>query len=60
MPSNASKEWSGTRADYARKQKLEMAIARIIRKHRKNDSKKIPIDRKQAEQKQIDRLIRTN
>ncbi len=35
MPSNASKEWSGTKADFKRKsEKLEKAIERIISKHR--------------------------
>lgn len=38
MPSNASKEWSGTKADFKRKSdKLEKAIERIISKHREID-----------------------
>jgi hypothetical protein len=38
LPSNASKEWSGTRADFKNKCiKLETAIERIIKRHRKID-----------------------
>jgi transposase len=38
MPSNASKEWSGTRADFARKaKKMERAIGYLVRRHRKAD-----------------------
>ena len=39
LPSNASKEWSGTRKDFKRKAvKLEKAIQRIVARHRKTDS----------------------
>lgn len=38
LPSNASKEWSGTKADFKKKAiKLERAIQYIIEKHRKMD-----------------------
>ena len=38
LPSNASKEWSGTKADFKRKaDKLERAIERIITKHKEID-----------------------
>ena len=38
LPSNASKEWSGTKADFKRKSdKLERAIERILKKHREID-----------------------
>ena len=38
LPSNASKEWSGTRADFERKAaKLETAIEHIINIHREHD-----------------------
>jgi len=38
LPSNASKEWSGTKADFKRKSdKLQRAIERIIHKHREMD-----------------------
>ncbi len=38
LPSNASKEWSGTKADFEKKkQKMERAIRRILKKHRELD-----------------------
>jgi transposase len=38
LPSNASKEWSGTRADFERKaDKLEQAINHMLDTHREND-----------------------
>ena len=38
LPSNASKEWSGTRADFEKKAaKMEHAVSRIIEKHRTRD-----------------------
>jgi len=41
MPSNASKEWSGTRADFARKaKKMEHAIGYLVRRHREADQAK--------------------
>ena len=40
LPSNASKEWSGTKADFRKKKlKMERAIRRILRKHREQDDK---------------------
>lgn len=40
LPSNASKEWSGTRADMEKKvRKLDVAIRRIVSKHRRTDEK---------------------
>ena len=42
LPSNASKEWSGTRADFARKAvKMEQAITRIVEGHRANDQAQV-------------------
>jgi len=39
LPSNASKEWSGTRADFERKAaKLERAISRMLDKQRRQDA----------------------
>jgi transposase len=39
LPSNASKEWSGTRADFSRKAaKMEQAITRMVEGHRANDN----------------------
>ncbi len=38
LPSNASKEWSGTKADFKKKcLKLENCIERIVKSHRKTD-----------------------
>lgn len=38
LPSNASKEWSGTKADFKKKtEKLETAIGRMLEKHRDLD-----------------------
>jgi transposase len=40
LPSNASKEWSGTRADLKKKvRKLDRAIRRIVSLHRRTDGK---------------------
>ena len=39
LPSNASKEWSGTKADFQKKAvKLEQAIERIVTRHRTTDT----------------------
>jgi len=41
LPSNASKEWSGTRADFKRKAaKMEKAIEDIVTRHHTNDKTK--------------------
>jgi len=38
LPSNASKEWSGTKADFEKKAaKMEKAISGILKRHREND-----------------------
>jgi len=38
LPSNASKQWSGTRKDFQKKaKKLDRAIGRILKKHREQD-----------------------
>ncbi|HIP38064.1 MAG TPA: transposase [Desulfocapsa sulfexigens] len=53
LPSNASKEWSGTRKDFKKKApKLEKAIERIVARHRKTDSLDSPtkVIRKREEQ----------
>ena len=39
LPSNASKEWSGTRADFAQKvEKMERAVKYLVKRHRASDS----------------------
>lgn len=41
LPSNASKEWSGTRADFERKaRKMEQAVEVLVTKHRREDKGK--------------------
>src|SRR5436190_16843484 len=38
LPSNASKEWSGTRADFEKKvEKMERAVRYLVRRHRATD-----------------------
>jgi len=45
MPSNASKEWSGTKAELnKKKQKMERAVRRILKKHRKTDIEEKDVD----------------
>ena len=57
LPSNASKEWSGTRAELLRKQKkMEKAVRYILKKHRETDAKKQDPDIVQREQQQIETL----
>ena len=48
MPSNASKDWSGTKAELRRKmQKMEKAVKKIVKKHRE-------LDISQADQELVD------
>lgn len=57
LPSNAGKEWSGTRADFRKKaKKLETAIARMLAKHQQQDQSTNEADWLQREQQQIDTL----
>jgi len=43
LPSNASKEWSGTKADLKKKkEKLEKVIGHILKKHRREDEGSAP------------------
>ncbi len=56
LPSNAAKEWSGTRADFERKvAKMETAIARMIAEHRKQDQTS-GNDQQESEQRYIAKL----
>jgi transposase len=42
LPSNASKEWSGTKADLIRKkEKLERAVRRMLKAHRERDENEV-------------------
>ena len=58
MPSNASKEWSGTHADLTKKQhKIDRAVRRMLKKHREEDSHQIAEPNiRQKEQQQIEKL----
>jgi transposase len=59
MPSNASKEWSGSKADLKKKaSKIDGAVRYMLKKHRDED-KKGPADEsiRQREQKQIETLL---
>ncbi len=57
MPSNASKEWSGTREDFEKKaDKLEKAIAHIITTHREQDRRQTDKDIVSREERQTESL----
>jgi transposase len=57
MPSNASKEWSGTRADFAKKaRKMEQAIGYLVRRHRETDRAKEDPAMGNARERQIKTL----
>jgi len=57
MPSNASKEWSGTKADLKKKAlKLNKAIKRILHKHRQMDLKQLSSEIAQREQQKLQTL----
>lgn len=57
MPSNASKQWSGTRSDFKKKvAKMEKAIRRILKKHREADAVQTEADSKEKELQYIETL----
>lgn len=57
LPSNASKEWSGTRADFERKaHKMETAVDYLVARHRAQDVKSGDEDQRAREQRQIETL----
>ena len=52
LPSNASKEWSGTKADFEKKAaKMEKSIENILKKHREEDQNKTEAKVKESEEK---------
>jgi transposase len=54
MPSNASKEWSGTRADLAKKaRKMEQALEYLVRRHRQADRAKEDPSMGKARERQV-------
>jgi hypothetical protein len=57
LPSNASKEWSGTRGDFEKKiAKMERAVAQLVRRHRAADATGDEEPLRAARVKQIDTL----
>ena len=57
LPSNASKEWSGTRADFERKAgKMETAVKYLVSQHRAQDVTCGEDDQRAREEKQIETL----
>jgi len=59
LPSNASKEWSGTHADLKKKQaKLERAVDYILTQHKQRDQREVHTGVMEQEQKQIETLQR--
>jgi transposase len=57
LPSNASKEWSGTKGELKRKQeKMEQAVRYLVKKHREMDSNADPDPVMEKERKQIETL----
>ncbi len=54
LPSNASKEWSGTKAELSAKQaKLERAIRRMLKTHRERDQHEVSAETAEREQQYI-------
>jgi transposase len=61
LPSNASKEWSGTRADLQRKRKkIDLVVRRIVQKHREADRREVDDDVFEKEKKQVATLRRAS
>ncbi len=57
MPSNASKEWSGTRAEFEKKkQKMEAAIRYLLKRHRERDKSDEAVSMVEREEKQLKTL----
>ena len=57
LPSNASKEWSGTQADYSRKiEKMERAVRHLTQRHRQADESGEDAEREAARDRQVKTL----
>ena len=53
LPSNAAKEWSGTKEELrAKKKKMEKAIRHMLQHHRDEDKRNIPVDQNRREKEQ--------
>lgn len=61
LPSNASKQWSGTRADFAKKvKKMERAVHYLVKRHRAADEVGEGGGQQAAREKQIETLKRAS
>lgn len=57
LPSNAAKEWSGTKADFQKKvAKMEKAICRMVEMHRQQDTNQTGQDFAEKEAQYIEKL----
>ncbi len=57
LPSNASKEWSGTRAEFEkRKKKMEGAMRYLLKRHRERDKSDEGVSQVEREAKQLKTL----
>ncbi len=57
IPSNACKEWSGTRAEFEKKkQKMEGAMRYLLKRHRERDKSDDDVSRAEREAKQLKTL----
>ena len=57
LPSNASKEWSGTHAELKKKRrKIDRAVRRMLQRHREQDSSEQSQDIQDREKEQIKKL----
>jgi transposase len=57
LPSNAAKEWSGTKADFGKKiEKMERAVEHLVKRHREADESGEQTPAQQSRAKQIDTL----
>ncbi len=58
LPSNASKEWSGTKADFSKKkEKIEKTIKYLLKEHQNKDKEESQVQRNKDENKnRIDKL----
>jgi transposase len=57
LPSNASKEWSGTHAELKKKrQKIDRAVRRMLKRHQEQDSTEQHADIRDREREQIKKL----
>jgi len=57
LPSNASKEWSGTKADFEKKAaKMEQAVERIISRHQISDASGTELEMKKRDEKYVHTL----